>query len=152
MPEFSGSIFVKHNLTKRPTIKVVGPNSFSLIFREPVEKESIIGLKFNSDVTLGFDNKNKLISVFMEILDLPQGFSKEEFNSLLCVLLQDNAYLDPYYIELYFDNYEGVPIYHYIIASTTISLIKNLGLVRIDFDVKKSYLNLERLMEKLRKQ
>ncbi|MFP3203170.1 MAG: hypothetical protein RXR43_13405 [Sulfolobus sp.] len=115
-----------------------------MIFRE--KDENIVKVSFPSATELGFNYENKLVSIFMEILDIPQGMSREEFNSLLCVLLLDNAYLEPYYVELYFIDSGYIPNYHRIIANTTMSIIKNKGLAKLDFDIEKSYMNTDKLM------
>jgi len=153
MPKFSNFpsfISVKHNLVGiYPKIKIIGPTSFSLIFRE--KDENIVKVSFPSATELGFNYENKLVSIFMEILDIPQGMSREEFNSLLCALLLDNAYLEPYYVELYFIDSDYIPNYHRIIANTTMSIIKNKGLAKLDFDIEKSYMNTDKLMAILKR-
>jgi hypothetical protein len=87
----------------------------------------------------------------MVILDIPKGMSRLEFYSLLCALLLDIAYLEPYYVELYFIDSDYIPNYHRIIANTTMSIIKNKGLAKLDFDIEKSYMNTDKLMAILKR-
>ncbi|BBG27807.1 hypothetical protein [Sulfuracidifex tepidarius] len=147
MPESHPLIPIKYNLTKiRPKIKVNRSNSFSLIFREVEKEDNLRKVSFHSAVELGFTYENRLVSIFMEILDLPEGMSKEKFNSLLCTLLLDNAYLEPYYVELYFIDSDYIPNYRRIIANTEMSIIENVGLAKLEFDIEKSYMKIDKLM------
>lgn len=139
-------IAIRHSLVKPPKIKITGPNSFSLIFREQDHEE--LSFSVPVSVIIGFDSLNNLIYLSIEILSKIYVNKSKDFYSFLYTLVKDGVEVNFPYIYMYFKDYKEVPDYYDFPADATFFIDKQ-GIKRIDFVVDKNYEELEYLMRRI---